>query len=240
MRLFTGIARAFQLLSTIVVLGLSVSLARAQGHGSVPAQTGYAALAGALGVLVSLVGIAALFVENLSGIIAWALDAFASVALLVGGILHTVVRSGANPFPSRVPKDARGVKPKAKTATDSPTRDEAVTVTDKSIRDQIIIAKSLERDHDKCLVSKRGQPTLESVHIVPFRFNKSDMSKRSIFQTYFTVWWGSEWADKLESLLQSDDSVINTEFTANMMTLSPGVYAYWSYPLIVCPSPGLY
>ncbi|KAJ6023877.1 hypothetical protein N7540_004674 [Penicillium herquei] len=96
MQLFTGIARAFQLLFTVVVLGLSVSLARAQGHGSVPAQTGYAAFAGALGVLVSLVGIAALFIESLSGIIAWALDAFASIALLVGGIIYAVALKGVN------------------------------------------------------------------------------------------------------------------------------------------------
>ncbi|KAJ5726833.1 hypothetical protein N7493_005860 [Penicillium malachiteum] len=96
MHLFTGIARAFQLIFTVVVLGLSVSLARDQVVGKVPAQTGYASFAGALGVLVSLVGIVALFVDSLSGIITWALDAFASVALLVGGIIYAVALKGVN------------------------------------------------------------------------------------------------------------------------------------------------
>lgn len=52
-----------------------------------PSQTGYAAFTGALGVLVALVGIVALFVDSLSGIIIWVLDGVAAVALLAAGIV---------------------------------------------------------------------------------------------------------------------------------------------------------
>ncbi|KAJ6115307.1 hypothetical protein N7486_001085 [Penicillium sp. IBT 16267x] len=96
MKLGTAIARGFQLIFSIVVLGLSITIARQQYYGSVPSQTGYAAFTGALGVLVSLVGIAALFVDSLSGIIIWVLDGVAGVALLAAGIVYAVTLKGTD------------------------------------------------------------------------------------------------------------------------------------------------
>ncbi|KAJ5999410.1 hypothetical protein N7451_007220 [Penicillium sp. IBT 35674x] len=96
MKLGTSIARGFQLVFSIVVLGLSITLARQQYYGSVPSQTGYAAFTGALGVLVALVGIVALFVDSLSGIIIWVLDGVAAVALLAAGIVYAVALKGAD------------------------------------------------------------------------------------------------------------------------------------------------
>ncbi|KAJ5618699.1 hypothetical protein N7528_006810 [Penicillium herquei] len=91
------------------------------------------------------------------------------------------------------------------------------------------------RDRDECLVTKRSSPTLEAAHIVPFRLNQSDLGLNSAFHLYFAIWWGAEWSYKLRELLSSDSSdfsdssdwVMNTEFLANMMTLSKQVQAYW-------------
>ncbi|KAJ5652748.1 hypothetical protein N7507_010174 [Penicillium longicatenatum] len=96
MKLGTSIARGFQLIFSVIVLGLSITLARQQYYGSVPSQTGYAAFAGALGVLVSIVGVVALFVDSLSGVIIWVLDGVAGVALLAAGIVYAVTLKGAD------------------------------------------------------------------------------------------------------------------------------------------------
>lgn len=104
MKLLTGSARAAQvrsfppqvltsdsysqLLFSIVVLGLSISLAKGQGFGKVPPETGYAAFTGGLGIVAGLLGIISLFVENLDGVITWLVDGVASVALLAGGIVR--------------------------------------------------------------------------------------------------------------------------------------------------------
>ncbi|KAJ5633239.1 hypothetical protein N7490_009578 [Penicillium lividum] len=96
MQLATGISRVFQLAFSVVVLGLSIAIARQQYIGSVPSQTGYAAFAGALGVLVSIIGVVALWVESLSGIIIWVLDGVAAVALLAAGIVYAVTLKGVS------------------------------------------------------------------------------------------------------------------------------------------------
>ena len=79
---------SLQLLFSVVVLGLSVSLAKGQGIGKAPAETGYAAFTGAFGIIAALVGIVALFVDSLDGVITWLIDGVASLALLVGGIVR--------------------------------------------------------------------------------------------------------------------------------------------------------
>lgn len=79
---------SIQLLFAIVVLGLSVTLAKGQRYGSVPAATGYAAFTGGTAIVAALVGCAALFREALNGIISWTTDALASLALLAGGIVR--------------------------------------------------------------------------------------------------------------------------------------------------------
>ncbi|KAJ5116738.1 hypothetical protein N7456_001086 [Penicillium angulare] len=96
MQIIAPIARSFQLLFSIVVLGLSITLARQQYFGKVPAETGYAAFTGALGIVVALIGIAALWVSSLSGIIVWVLDGVTSLALLIAGIIYAVALKGVS------------------------------------------------------------------------------------------------------------------------------------------------
>ncbi|RHZ61800.1 uncharacterized protein CDV56_105533 [Aspergillus thermomutatus] len=96
MQIITPVIRAFQFLFAIVVLGLSVTLAKGQRYGSVPAATGYAAFAGGAGILAALVGCAALFVNALDGIVSWTVDAVASLALLAGGIEFAVLLRGTS------------------------------------------------------------------------------------------------------------------------------------------------
>ncbi|KAJ5551243.1 hypothetical protein N7535_000814 [Penicillium sp. DV-2018c] len=96
MQLVTGVIRVFQLIFTIVVLAVSVKLAKGQEIGSVPAETGYAAFTGAIGILAGIVGIAALFVDSLDGLIAMVFDGVSGLALLVGGIIFAVRLHGTN------------------------------------------------------------------------------------------------------------------------------------------------
>ncbi|KAI9039775.1 MARVEL domain-containing protein [Aspergillus affinis] len=96
MQIITVVVRVFQLLFAIIVLGLSVTLAKGQSIGSAPAITGYAAFTGGLGIVASLVGGAAFFVSSLDGIISWAIDGLASLAFLAGGIAYAVLLKDAN------------------------------------------------------------------------------------------------------------------------------------------------
>ncbi|OXV08892.1 hypothetical protein Egran_03345 [Elaphomyces granulatus] len=96
MWLLTVIPRAFQFLFAIIVLGLSVTLAKGQVQGSVPATIGYGSFTGGLGFVAAVVGFAALFVGFLDGIISWALDGFAGVAFLAGGIAFAIGLQGTD------------------------------------------------------------------------------------------------------------------------------------------------
>lgn len=78
-----------QFLFAIVVLGVSVTLAKHQVYNSVPAATGYSAFTGGLGILAALVGFVALFASSLDGIVTWVLDGLASLAFLAGGLVCT-------------------------------------------------------------------------------------------------------------------------------------------------------
>jgi len=96
MWLITAILRVFQFLFAIVVLGLSVTLAKGQIINSPPATTGYGTFTGGLGVLAAVIGAAALFVGSLEGIISWALDGLAGIAFLAGGIAFAVGLRGTD------------------------------------------------------------------------------------------------------------------------------------------------
>ncbi|KAL4733461.1 marvel domain-containing protein [Aspergillus similis] len=87
------IFRAFQAISAIIVLGISVDLARGQDTRvqSVPPATGYAAFCGGFGTLVSLIGIISLFMSSLEGLITLALDALSGVTMLASGIAYAVL-----------------------------------------------------------------------------------------------------------------------------------------------------
>ncbi|KAJ5101392.1 hypothetical protein NUU61_003614 [Penicillium alfredii] len=96
MQLFTGILRVVQLLFAVIVLGLSITLAKGQHDGVLPPATGYAAFTGALGIVASLIGFAALFIDSLDGVITWLIDGVTSLALLAGGITYAVLLRGTS------------------------------------------------------------------------------------------------------------------------------------------------
>ncbi|KAJ5301496.1 hypothetical protein N7508_006359 [Penicillium antarcticum] len=96
MQLVALICRFFQLIFTIVVLGLSITLAKGQQIGSVPAETSYGAFSGGIGILAALIGVAALFIESLDGIITWILDGVSALALLAAGVIFAVRLHGTN------------------------------------------------------------------------------------------------------------------------------------------------
>ncbi|KAL3443150.1 marvel domain-containing protein [Aspergillus insuetus] len=98
MQLIPAILRGFQVIFAVIVLGISVDLARGQHTSAqaVPAATGYAAFTGALGTLVAFVGVASLFVSSLEGIITWALDGLSAITMLTAGIAYAVLLRDAD------------------------------------------------------------------------------------------------------------------------------------------------
>ncbi|CEL03841.1 hypothetical protein ASPCAL04981 [Aspergillus calidoustus] len=93
MQLISAILRGFQAIFAVIVLGISVDLARGQETAleSVPAATGYAAFCGAFGTLAAFIGVASLFVSSLEGIVTWALDGLSSLTMLAAGIAFAVL-----------------------------------------------------------------------------------------------------------------------------------------------------
>ncbi|KAB2571717.1 hypothetical protein BFW01_g8220 [Lasiodiplodia theobromae] len=89
LKIINAVARVFQLLCAAVVLGLSITLIKSQVYGSVAANN-YAAFTGGFGLLVGLLGIAAVFIEPLAGLVMVAADALAALFLLAGGIAVAV------------------------------------------------------------------------------------------------------------------------------------------------------
>ncbi|KAK8058773.1 hypothetical protein PG994_009221 [Apiospora phragmitis] len=82
--------RGLLLLSAAVVLGLSVTNAKHQVFGNPPPETSFGGFTGAFGVLVSLVGLAALFIDKIPTFFVMAADALASIFFLAGGIALTL------------------------------------------------------------------------------------------------------------------------------------------------------
>ncbi|KAL3492153.1 marvel domain-containing protein [Aspergillus germanicus] len=93
MQLIPAVLRGFQVIFAVIVLGISVDLARGQETAaqSVPAATGYAAFCGAFGTLAAFIGVASLFVSSLEGIVTWALDGLSAVTMLAAGIAFAVL-----------------------------------------------------------------------------------------------------------------------------------------------------
>lgn len=85
--LATLVVRILQIIFAVIVLGLSVHAAQWQDTGSIPATTSFNAFAGAFGVLVAVVGIAAIWVSAIPKLIMSGIDGLASVLLLAGGIV---------------------------------------------------------------------------------------------------------------------------------------------------------
>jgi hypothetical protein len=77
-----------QILFSVIILGISVSLIKGQAWPSaVPSQTSYAAFCGGWGIVIALIGVVALFVEFLQGIIIAGLDGLTTLLMLAGGIV---------------------------------------------------------------------------------------------------------------------------------------------------------
>jgi hypothetical protein len=85
--LATLITRIFQLIFAIIILGLSIHAAQWQWVGKVPTTTAFSAFAGAFAVLVSLVGIASIWLFAVPKLIMSGLDGLTSVLLLAGGMV---------------------------------------------------------------------------------------------------------------------------------------------------------
>ncbi|KAI1479552.1 hypothetical protein K445DRAFT_20232 [Daldinia sp. EC12] len=82
--------RGFVLLFSAVVLGLSVTLAKHQVDGAPPSETSFGSFCGAFGVLVSLIGIAAVFIDKIPTIVPTVADGLAAALYLAGGIALTI------------------------------------------------------------------------------------------------------------------------------------------------------
>ncbi|KAK8874981.1 hypothetical protein PGQ11_005495 [Apiospora arundinis] len=88
---------AFQLISGAVVFGLSVDLAKGQNKGPVPPETGFSSFAGGFGLLTTLVGLAALWVDSIPGVATMIADGLAAVIYLVAG---SILANAMKPVPS--------------------------------------------------------------------------------------------------------------------------------------------
>ncbi|KAK7953409.1 hypothetical protein PG996_014301 [Apiospora saccharicola] len=88
--------RGLLLLSAAVVLGLSVTNAKHQVVGNPPPETSFGSFTGAFGVLVSLIGLAALFIDKIPAFFVMAADALASIFFLAGGIALTLALKGVD------------------------------------------------------------------------------------------------------------------------------------------------
>lgn len=85
--LATYLTRGLQLIMAVIVLGLSITAAKWQGAGSVPATTAFAAFVGAFGVLVAIIGFVAARIDSIPNLIMAGLDGLTSVLMLAGGIV---------------------------------------------------------------------------------------------------------------------------------------------------------
>ncbi|KAJ5296524.1 uncharacterized protein N7443_007417 [Penicillium atrosanguineum] len=140
-------------------------------------------------------------------------------------ITSFLVFSKKNPF-----ANTRGTKCKSSqaSATTSPTKRDPKIVEKVGLSGSL----SLDRDREQCLVTMRCAPTLESAHIIPNRFCGTFVRPcRSEFWNHLRTYWGRTQTEKWEAELLQGSYTINTEFTANMMTLSKQVHAYWGCPM---------
>ncbi|GAW15930.1 hypothetical protein ANO14919_053520 [Xylariales sp. No.14919] len=93
---FGIILRGCLLLTASVVLGVSVSLAKQQGDGPVPPQTGLGAFVGTAGLIVAVLGMAALWINRLNRKSLVYLDALMSAFYLAAAISLTLAMKGVS------------------------------------------------------------------------------------------------------------------------------------------------
>ncbi|KAJ5485574.1 hypothetical protein N7539_005562 [Penicillium diatomitis] len=88
------------------------------------------------------------------------------------------------------------------------------------------LQRILDRDGVRCVLTQLGQPTLHIAHIIPFKLNGVTGRDDPIW-TWLETFWGEErtrsWK---QQLIQGEDDALNTEFLANLMTLSVQAHCY--------------
>ncbi|KAF2823473.1 hypothetical protein CC86DRAFT_469264 [Ophiobolus disseminans] len=94
--LINWILRAFQALFGIVILGLAVTLIRGHHIGSLPSSLGFAAFVGGVTIIAALIGIAAVWLEFLDGIVGLAVDSLVAVLNVAGGIFLAIKLKGVS------------------------------------------------------------------------------------------------------------------------------------------------
>jgi len=90
------ILRSVQMIFGIIVLALSVQLARGQVIGNAPSTTIYDAFAGGINMIAVIVCMTALSLSALSGTVSYAADGIAALAALAGGIATAVKLKGVS------------------------------------------------------------------------------------------------------------------------------------------------
>ncbi|KAI1762230.1 marvel domain-containing protein [Hypoxylon sp. FL1150] len=90
LKIATFAVRGFLLLFGAVVLGISITVAKHQTIGSPPSETSFGSFCGAFGILISLVGLAALFIDKIPPVATMAADGLATTFYLSGGIALTL------------------------------------------------------------------------------------------------------------------------------------------------------
>ncbi|OQD69791.1 hypothetical protein PENPOL_c002G00700 [Penicillium polonicum] len=85
------------------------------------------------------------------------------------------------------------------------------------------------RDGRQCVVTKRGQPLIESTHILPKRLNgtQHEYLLQSNCWPWLQAFWGEEKVNKLQSLLLSEEGTMDMERLYNRITLEIHVHRYW-------------
>ncbi|KAK0714780.1 marvel domain-containing protein [Lasiosphaeris hirsuta] len=82
--------RALQLIFSVVILGLAVTLIKAQVYDSAPTTTKYSSFTGGFGILVAGAGVAGLFFDAIPDIVNLALDTLAGLLFAAGGIAWAI------------------------------------------------------------------------------------------------------------------------------------------------------
>ncbi|TLD26717.1 hypothetical protein PspLS_05286 [Pyricularia sp. CBS 133598] len=88
--------KGFLLIASAVVLGLSVTLAKHQRHGSPPVETSFASFTGGFGIIVAAIGVASMFIDAIPTLVPLVAEGLAAVFFLAGGIALAVAMKGVS------------------------------------------------------------------------------------------------------------------------------------------------
>ncbi|KAK3319219.1 marvel domain-containing protein [Apodospora peruviana] len=82
--------RALQLLFSVVILGLAVTLIKGQVIDDAPVTTKYASFTGGFGIIVCALGVASLWVSAIPDLVVLGIDALAGIFFAAGGIAWAI------------------------------------------------------------------------------------------------------------------------------------------------------